>query len=267
MLGLDAVRTEQIGNARDLRHEDSRRSTITVRIYSKQRIASMCGRFALALPPAQLELDLGLTSCDAWEKRYNVAPSQDALVIRQRPTGERVGHLLRWGLMPRWAKDKEIGHKLTLARAETVAEKPSFRDAFRKRRCILPMSGFYEWQTVGHSGSKPKQPYYFRPSSGTLLYVAAIWERWEAPDGESLDSFAMLTTSANSLMEPIHDRLPVILDEAGMQTWLDRDATPEALQALLAPCPSEWLQTHPVDRIVGNARNEGEHLIQPIKLG
>ena len=167
----------------------------------------MCGRFALKSPPAELVTRFGLDECADYSPRYNIPPGTDIPVIRQSPEGRRVLYLLRWGLVPHWAKDPSIGVKLNNARGESVAEKPSFKQAFMRRRCLIPADGFYEWKTEG----KTKQPYYFSLKSGEPMAMAGLWESWKAPDGSVLRTTCVITTRANALMEPIHERMPVIV--------------------------------------------------------
>ncbi len=165
----------------------------------------MCGRFALAAPKAELITLFGLDDCVDFPVRYNIPPGTEIPVIRQSPEGKRVLHLLRWGLVPHWAKEPSIGAKLNNARGESVAEKPSFRDAFKRRRCLIPADGFYEWKAEG----KTKQPYYISLKSGKPMAMAGLWESWKAPDGNILRTVCVVTTAANTVMKAIHDRMPV----------------------------------------------------------
>ena len=219
----------------------------------------MCGRYAQFTPPEAIAEIFGATldSADIGP-RYNAAPLQWLPVIRQRPSGERVVQTLRWGLLPSWAKDETIANRLINARAETLAEKPAFRAALRKRRCIVPADGFYEW------AKRPdgKQPYYIHAADGGLLAFAGLWERWTRPDdGEIIDSFTIVTTAANDRLRTLHDRMPVILPPYAVTRWLDPASTLETARDLLGPCPDEVLALHPVTRAVGNVRNEGSELI------
>lgn len=222
----------------------------------------MCGRYAQFNPPEAIAETFGATlDIEDLGPRYNAAPMQWLPVIRQRPSGERVVQTLRWGLLPSWAKDETIANRLINARAETLAEKPSFRSAYRKRRCIVPADGFYEW------AKRPdgKQPDYIHASDGTPLAFAGLWERWSRPDdGESIDSFTIVTTAANDRVRALHDRMPVILAPEGLARWLDPASEPDALGDLLGPCPDAWLALHPVTRAVGNVPNEGAELIAAI---
>ena len=223
-------------------------------------MSTMCGRYVLYGPVSRLreQFDARVDEL-AFEPRYNAAPTQWLPVIRQRPDGERVAHLLRWGLVPSWAKDEAIGHRLFNARAETVAEKPSFRSAYRKRRCIVPANGFYEWKAAA-SG---KQPYYVHAADDRLLALAGLWEHWNrAEDGARIDTFTILTTDANTVMQGIHERMPVMLGADACRTWLDAGSDPAALHALLVPLDDIPLALHPVSKAVGNVRNEGKALIE-----
>jgi putative SOS response-associated peptidase YedK len=222
----------------------------------------VCGRYAQFTPPEAIAeiFDATLDIADVGP-RYNAAPMQWLPVIRQRPSGERVMQTLRWGLLPSWAKDETIANRLINARAETLSEKPSFRTAYRKRRCIVPADGFYEW------AKRPdgKQPYYIHASDGSILAFAGLWERWTRPDdGESIDSFTIVTTAANDRMRALHARMPAILAPEDLARWLDPASTLETTSELLGPCPDELLALHPVTRAVGNVRNEGPELIAAI---
>lgn len=222
----------------------------------------MCGRYAQFTSPGDIAEIFGATldSADVGP-RYNAAPMQWLPVIRQRPSGERVVQMLRWGLLPSWAKDETIANRLINARAETLAEKPSFRSALRKRRCIVPADGFYEW------AKRPdgKQPYYIHAADGSILAFAGLRERWTRPDdGEIIDSFTIVTTAANDRVRALHDRMPVILAPEAVARWLDPATKPDALTDLLGPCPDARLALHPVTRAVGNVHNEGPALIAAV---
>lgn len=219
----------------------------------------MCGRYALFGPVSRLREQFdAIVDEFEFEPRYNAAPTQWLPVIRQRPSGERVVHLLRWGLVPSWAKDEAIGHRLFNARAETVAEKPSFRSAYRKRRCIVPANGFYEWKAVAGG----KQPYYIHAAGDQLLALAGLWEYWRRPeDGTRIDTFTILTTDANTVMQAVHERMPVILGSDTCRAWLNAGSDPADLSSLLHPLKDVALALHPVSQAVGNVRNEGKELI------
>ena len=226
----------------------------------------MCGRYALHGPQSRLREYFDLRECAEWQARFNIAPQSDVLVIRQRPELGRVGQMVRWGLIPRWAKDPAIGQKLNNARAETVAEKPSFKSSFERHRCLIPANGFYEWQAVEEGGRTRKQPWYIRPAEdGSFLAMAGLLAAWKSPAGEDIVSTCVITTTPNETMAPIHDRMPVLLAPGQFDAWLDpawRDV--EALRRWLVPAPAATLAASPVSTRVSNARNEGEDLIEPL---
>ena len=226
----------------------------------------MCGRYVLYGPRSRLTEYFGLRDCAAWEPRYNIAPQSDILVIRQRPELGRVGQTVRWGLIPRWAKDPAIGLKLNNARAETVAEKPSFRASFERHRCLIPANGFYEWQALSEDGKSRKQPWYIRPSAdGEFFAMAGLLAAWKSPDGRDIVSACVITTTPNEVMAPIHERMPVLLAPGQFDTWLDPAwRNVDALKVWLAPAPAANMAAWPVSSRVSNVRNEGEDLIEPI---
>lgn len=219
----------------------------------------MCGRFALKESPAELIARFELDECTVFMPRYNIPPGTDIPVIRQSPDGKRVLHLLRWGLVPRWAKDNSIGARLTNARGETMATKPSFRDAFKRRRCLVPASGFYEWKTE----DKIKQPFYISLRSGELMALAGLWESWKAPDGSIVRTVCIVTTSAGALMETIHDRTPVIISPEHWQNWLAEPV--EKVVKLVAPCPDANLQAWAVSRRVNKTVDDDPDLIERVE--
>lgn len=224
----------------------------------------MCGRYTLYGPVSRLRkhFDAEIAGFD-FEPRYNAAPMQWLPVIRQRPSGERIIHRLRWGLVPSWAKDEVIATKLINARGETVADKPSFRAAFRKRRCIVPANGFFEWKAVAGK----KQPYFIHLANDDLIGLAGLWERWTRPtDGEEIDTFTIVTTEANATVAPVHDRMPVILSPADYGAWLDAGTDIEEVTRLLRPSPEGVLEMHPVATDVGNVRNDNASLIVRISI-
>jgi putative SOS response-associated peptidase YedK len=220
----------------------------------------MCGRYALKATPDELLAYFGLDDCADFSPRHNIPPGTDIPVVRQSPEGRRVLHLLRWGLVPHWAQDAASGARLNNARGESVAAKPSFRDGFRRRRCLIPASGFYEWRTDGGS----KQPYYISAADGEPLALGGLWESWRAPDGGILRTACVVTTGPNALMEPIHERMPVIVPRARWQDWLA--APSEAIADLVAPCPDGLLQAWPVDRRVSHTAADDPRLIEPMEM-
>jgi putative SOS response-associated peptidase YedK len=219
----------------------------------------MCGRYALKATPAELQAYFGLDDCADFSPRHNIPPGTDIPVVRRSPAGQRVLHLLRWGLVPHWAKDASIGAKLNNARSESVAAKPSFRDAFRRRRCLIPASGFYEWKTAG----KAKQPYYISATDGSVLALGGLWESWRAPDGSLLRTACVVTTGPNDLMAAIHDRMPVLVPRARWQDWLAAPA--DAVADLVAPCPDGLLRAWPVARRVSRTAEDDPELTAPLE--
>lgn len=218
----------------------------------------MCGRYALYGPASRLAEHFGVSFDDIpFAPRYNLAPLQFAPVILG-PAGERCVAMLRWGLLPSWAKDMKIAARLINARAETAAEKPSFRAAFRSRRCLVPADGFYEWR----SSEAGKQPFLFQLASGAPMALAGLWEHWTAPGGEELATFTILTTTANELLATIHERMPVILPPEAWGLWLNACRTPAQLAPLLLPHAAAEMCARPVSRRLGSPRNEGESLLQ-----
>ena len=222
----------------------------------------MCGRFAFHSPhetTAQLfELE---GSFPPFPPRWNVAPGTDIAVVRIASDGRREIVALRWGLVPSWAKERSIGQRLVNARAETLAEKPAFRTAFRKRRCLIPADGYYEWRVV----TGAKQPYYVNAPSGRLFALAGLWERWVDPaTGEALETCVILTREAVGIVREIHGRMPVIIPPEAYQRWLDPTADAAAtLAPLLDAETGAGLEAHPVSRRVNSPRNEGAELTAP----
>ncbi len=218
----------------------------------------MCGRFALKAPPSELISRFELDECADFGPHFNIPPGTDIPVIRQSPEGKRVLHLLHWGLVPHWAKDPSIGAKLNNARGESVAEKPSFREAFKRRRCLVPASGFYEWKAEG----KIKQPYYVSLKSGEMMAMGGLWESWKVPDGNLLRTVCIITTGPNKLMEPIHDRMPVIIRPENWQEWLSAPA--EEVGQLIHPYQAEEMQAWPVSRRVSKTQDDDEELTHKV---
>ncbi len=219
----------------------------------------MCGRYSLHANPEVIALAFKLGLMPEIEAHYNIAPGTRILIVRDDQEQGRVTELHRWGLIPGWAKDPAIGNKLANARGETVAEKPSFRNAFKRSRCLIPASGFYEWQGV----KGRKQPYYIYPKDQDLFGIAGITELWLGPDGP-VHTCAIITTEPNDLMKSIHDRMPVILKPEDYSTWLnpDNQATAE-LKELLKPYPAEAMAAHPVSPRVNPAKYDDPTLIEP----
>jgi putative SOS response-associated peptidase YedK len=199
--------------------------------------------------------------------RWNGAPTNDFAIVRHdAKAGERVLESMRWGLVPFWAKDEKIGFSTINAMAETVATKPAFRDAWKRgQRCVIPLDGFYEWEKL--PGGK-KQPYAVTRADGKLLGVAGLWETKKLSDNSRLRTFTVLTCAPNGKLARLHDRMPVILDDADLPVWLgEAEASPEALGAIMRPCPDDWLALTPVDPRMGNVKNDAAEFCQAITLG
>jgi putative SOS response-associated peptidase YedK len=222
----------------------------------------MCGRFTLNQPATALARIFHVQQAMDLAAEYNIAPTQMvATVLHKLDSDKREFQQLRWGLIPSWAKDLGIGAKLINARAETVAEKPSFRSAFKHRRCLVLADGFYEWQRQ----QGKKQPFYFRLQDGQPFAFAGLWETWQSPSNEEITSCTILTTAANELLQPIHDRMPVILEPQDYDLWLDPQVqTPQPLQQLLRPYPAPAMTAYPVSTLVNNARHNSPECIMPI---
>ncbi len=219
----------------------------------------MCGRFVLTVPFSALVDLYNLTAGRPnLQPRWNIAPTQAVAAIRREEAGNAIA-LLRWGLIPAWVKDPKAGPPLINARAETVAQKPSFRDAFRKRRCIVPADGWYEWQREG----KTKQPWYYASLGGEPFAFAGLWERWKDPkSGETVESCAIITVAANALAVNVHDRMPAILRPEDVGAWLE-GSDEAALTALLAPFPPEAMTARMVGPHVNAVRNDDPACLDP----
>jgi len=214
----------------------------------------MCGRFAFYSPGEATAALFGVDTPEAVEPRYNIAPTQFVAAIRRDGEENNEQVMLRWGLVPSWAKDPSIGNRMINARAETVAEKPSFRTAYRKRRCLILADGFYEW----HTENGLKIPYFISLASGSPFAFAALWEPWKSNDSdESLQTTTIVTTAANDFLSRIHQRMPVVLEPENAGRWLDGDV--DLLDEVTAKAPD--FQAWPVDRRVNNARNEAPELV------
>jgi putative SOS response-associated peptidase YedK len=221
----------------------------------------MCGRFSFHQAPETVAEWFKLAGIPQIKPRYNIAPTQSVpTVLQQEETQERQFQMMRWGLIPSWSKDMKMGAKLINARSETVAEKPSFRSPFRRRRCWILADGFYEWETTD-SG---KQPFYFQLQEGQPFAFAGLWERWQSPEGEVIESCTILTTAANELMRRIHVRMPVILSPTSRDRWLDPATPPEELHPLLTPYDSQAMICYPVSRMVNTPKTDSQDCVQPI---
>lgn len=219
----------------------------------------MCGRFALFAPLDALTeyFDLAEPPAAPWSPRYNLTPGQAVAVVREHE-GRRRLDLLRWGLVPFWAKDASIGRRLINARLDGLAVKPAFREAFARRRCLIAASGFYEW---GDAVRGHRQPYFIRASEAPLLALAGLWERWRAADGQALETCVIVTTGANAALAPIHDRMPVLVGRAEQALWLDARRGAAEVAAFAARTPE--LTVQPVTTAVNDPRNDAESLLDP----
>ena len=226
----------------------------------------MCGRYELHSNPAVIALAFGLAHPPEVQPRYNIAPTTEVPIIRVGNDGQRELVRMRWGLVPRSAKDPSIGARMINARGETLAEKQSFRIPYRRHRCLLPADGFYEWRAAveGAGDGEPsrRQPQHIGMADGSLFGLAGIYERWLSEDGEVLDSCAIVTTGANALLMPIHDRMPVIVAPEHYERWLD-PATAEVAD-LIAPYPAEAMSCYPVSTRVNSAKHDDPTLIDPV---
>lgn len=217
----------------------------------------MCGRFSNRSSAEKIKKEFKVEEVPSIEVRYNIAPTQKILGISQE-SDEREAVLFKWGLVPSWAKDPSIGARLINARSETVHEKPAFRESFKRRRCILPADGYYEWQKTGGR----KQPYYFTLRAERPFGFAGLWDRWKSPEGEVLETCTILTTEANETAKAIHERMPVILSPSDYDLWLDEDLRKlELLTELFRPYPSGEMISYPVSTLVNNVRVDRADLI------
>ena len=223
----------------------------------------MCGRFRLSRAD-QLANKFGIDQFDEMPARYNIAPTQDVVAVRQWPDRPgRHASILRWGLIPYWAKDPNIGSKLINARAETAAEKPAFREALLRRRCIVPCDGFYEWKREG----KLKRPFCITVDDGALFGMAGLWERWKAPDGKMVESCAIVTTTPNDLVAELHDRMPAILSEEAYELWLDPGFKDVAtLSEVLSPFDARRMRKYEVSDRVNRVENDDPACAEAVSL-
>ncbi|HSL69822.1 MAG TPA: SOS response-associated peptidase [Longimicrobiales bacterium] len=218
----------------------------------------MCGRFTLTSDPPAIYAEFGINPPADWHPRYNIAPTQPVLAVIGSAEGLRVGRL-SWGLVPYWSKDRADAHKRINARAESLLEKPSFRDAFARRRCLILADGFFEWARIGSR----RQPMLIRRPDGRPFAFAGLWDRWKPPEGEPLYTCTIVTTDANPTVRPIHDRMPVILGTRERALWLDRESSPDKLQAMLQPSTMEF-EVVPVSPLVNSPANDGPEVLQPL---
>ena len=223
----------------------------------------MCGRYAISSPPDTLAKFLGVTGAlPNFPAHYNCAPTQPLPVVRKSARGGRGFSFMQWGLVPSWSKGPDTRFSMINARAETAAIKPAYRGPFRQHRCLIPADGFYEWQKTEDG----KQPHFFSLKTKEPHGFAGLWDEWMGPHGDEILSFSIITTKANALVRPIHDRMPVILSPEYYGAWLGEDEpqSPKVLEALLLPFPAEEMQCYPVSRRVNSPANDDADLVMPL---
>lgn len=219
----------------------------------------MCGRYVIQQSFSSIleSYYAESTATGEFQPIFNAAPSMHLPIIREEE-GKRTGALHRWGLLPFWAKDEKLSYKLINARSETLSQKPSFREAYKQRRCVVPASGFYEWRRT----QEGKVPHYIHATDGQNLTFAGLYEHWKHPDGKSIDSFTIITTDANRPMKTLHHRMPALLFEKEIEQWLDPTTRQPA--ELLRPAPDDAITFHAVSTKVNSPKNQGEALIDPV---
>jgi putative SOS response-associated peptidase YedK len=224
----------------------------------------MCGRYTLGASADELAEEFGLVELPGLEPRYNIAPTQDAAVVTN--TKPHVLQLFHWGLIPSWAKDPSIGNRLINARVESLADKPSFRTAYRKRRCLILADGFYEWKRPAEGArSKGKQPMYVRLADARPFAFAGLWEAWRDGEGNWLPSCTIVTTPARGPLEQIHDRMPFILPREAREAWLAREAQASDLESLLSRPVVQELEVYPVSKLVNSPANDTPECTRPLE--
>jgi len=222
----------------------------------------MCGRYVIKSPPEVLRALFGYLEQPNFPARYNVAPTQPVPVVRMWE-GRRQFALVRWGLIPAWVKDPRTFSLLINARGESAAEKPAFRNAMKRRRCLFPADGFYEWRRDGAT----KRPHFIHAKDGTPLAFAGLWETWIGPGGEEMETAAIVTTTANTTLAPIHDRMPVVVPPDAFDTWLDPNADATMAAALIAPANDDLLEAYEISSAVNRTANDSPDLIAPVPPG
>lgn len=225
-------------------------------------IKEMCGRFALRTPVKSLAKQFQVREVPSIEARYNIAPTQNILAVQETPDGREMKYF-KWGLIPSWEKDASMGARLINARSETVTAKPAFRELFKHRRCLIPSDGFYKW---ARSEGK-KQPFFFQLKDGQPFGFAGLWDRWKGEDGKVVESCTILTSVANEVLAPVHDRMPVIIHPEDYELWLDEDVRKqELLKDLLQPYPADEMTSYPVSASINNPREQGARLIERAEI-
>jgi len=218
----------------------------------------MCGRYTLTKSGGEIRKELPFVGeAEDLQARFNIAPAQEVPVV----TEDRHFSLMKWGLVPSWAQDPSIGHRMINARSESVRTKPAFKASLQRRRCLVPADGFYEWKRE----DRIRQPYYFRRKEWRLFFFAGLWDEWSAPDGSTMRTFAILTTAANPVVEPVHHRMPVMLDPGQADAWLGSGAlSAESLTKLTQPFPETDLEAYPVDRMVNSPALDRPECVAPV---
>jgi len=220
----------------------------------------MCGRFALSAPSRAIQKHFDLKEEVFYTPRYNIAPDQEVAVVRVEEKEHRLCRM-RWGFVPHWSRDSRIGYKMINARSETLHEKPSFKEAFKTSRCLIPADGFYEWKKI--SGRKDKQPYFVRMGDGSLFSFAGLWSSWtDTSSGEVLRTCTIITTEPNALLAEIHDRMPVIVNRNQYGLWLNSKAKADELRLLFRPFDPGLMTTYPVSTLCNNAANDSRQCIE-----
>jgi len=225
----------------------------------------MCGRYRLTAKERYMRDHFGLDEDPSWEPRWNIAPTQEIATIRQHPAEPtRIFGLMRWGLIPYWAKDQSFGLRTINAMSETAAEKPAFRDAIKRHRCLIPASGFYEWMKIG---PKQKQPYNFGLATGSVFAFAGLWDRWRDPINNIVETCTILTTQPNSLVADVHDRMPAILRVEDYEGWLDPGITDaKAVLECLKPLDASFMKKYPVSTRVNRPENDDEECAREVSV-
>ena len=225
----------------------------------------MCGRYSLTSPLDDLveTFEVSEIALGEHRPRYNIAPTQDAPVLVLGPAGVRLG-ALRWGLVPFWAEDPRIGNRMINARSESVSTTPAFREAFQTRRCLVPADGFFEWTTRAATAKGPKDPWWIHRPDRTPFSFAGLWSRWRSPEGERLHTFTILTTRANERLRPLHDRMPVVIQQADRHAWLSAETDLPRVHGLLAPAPETFFDAWPVSRAVNSPEVDEPICVLPL---
>jgi putative SOS response-associated peptidase YedK len=218
----------------------------------------MCGRYAVITAPEAIRAMFGYAEMPNFPPRYNIAPTQPIAIVRLMD-GKRQFALVRWGFIPSWVKDPKTVSLMFNARGETAAEKPAYRNAMKRRRCLVPADGFYEWKREGER----KRPHFIRRRDAKPLAFAGLWEAWTGPNGEELETAAIVTTTANDTLKPLHDRMPVVVPPDAFDLWLDPNADPQMAASLMTPAPDDLLEACEVSSAVNRVANDDPSLLTP----